>query len=789
MDDRPLRKDNEINPDVLGYIFEKYVNQKQMGAYYTKEDITNYISRNTVIPFLFGQAEKSCPIAFTSDGGVWKLLATDPDRYFRKAVLHGITYDIYEDRSLEEKRELPRKISVGLNNIAKRNDWDEPAPSKFGLPNETWREHIVRRQRYEETYAKLASNEIKNINDLITYNLDIEKFTHDVIFGSEGPELIRAFWKGLNSISILDPTCGSGAFLFAALNILEPIYMACLEAMREFLDDLKRSKREPRSRKMNDFRRVLGQVSEHANEQYFILKSIVVHNLYGVDIMEEAVEICKLRLFLKLVAQLEKEDQVEPLPDIDFNVRAGNTLVGFTTHADIEETLESTLLRQEVLVRINERAKAADRTFQKFRQMQTEKDINIKSITAAKISLREEFSGLRDELDQYLAEDYGADIDDHQAYYQWRASHQPFHWLVEFNGIMAKGGFDVIVGNPPYKEIHTVTEYKIQKLSSTATRNLYAPIMERCLQISHSESRLGLIVPTSSISSKGYKILQDILFRHSGHFSSYNDRPSRLFDNIEHARLSIHLLQHHSSAATLAHWATEPYRWRSVERRYLFDRIAYQQVESNYLVEGSLPKISQPLENSILKKIWKSQTMLGAYVADRNSIHETYSVYYSRKMSNFLQILDFIPTIYDGDGNRRPPTEFKELRFSSAAQAALAFCLLNSSLFRWFTSVFSDLRSLNKREVHSFPINLTEALGGNELLWMGLASKLSDYLRKTSEMRKMRFKHDTLRIQCIIPKHSKPIIDEIDKALAVHYGFDEAEADFIINYDIKYRIN
>jgi hypothetical protein len=53
LDERPLRKDNEINPDVLGYIFEKYINQKQMGAYYTKEDITGYISKNTVIPFLF----------------------------------------------------------------------------------------------------------------------------------------------------------------------------------------------------------------------------------------------------------------------------------------------------------------------------------------------------------------------------------------------------------------------------------------------------------------------------------------------------------------------------------------------------------------------------------------------------------------------------------------------------------------------------------------------------------------------------------------------------------------
>jgi len=70
LDERPLRADNEINPDVLGYIFEKYINQKQMGAYYTKEDITGYISKNTIIPFLFDQSQKKCKIAFEGEQSV-----------------------------------------------------------------------------------------------------------------------------------------------------------------------------------------------------------------------------------------------------------------------------------------------------------------------------------------------------------------------------------------------------------------------------------------------------------------------------------------------------------------------------------------------------------------------------------------------------------------------------------------------------------------------------------------------------------------------------------------------
>jgi hypothetical protein len=51
-----------------------------------------------------------------------------------------------------------------------------------------------------------------------------------------------------------------------------------------------------------------------------------------------------------------------------------------------------------------------------------------------------------------------------------------------------------------------------------------------------------------------------------------------------------------------------------------------------------------------------------------------------------------------------------------------------------------------------------------------------------------KYPHDTLSVQCIIPKHSKPIIDEIDAALADHYKLTEEELDFIINYDIKYRM-
>ena len=107
---------------------------------------------------------------------------------------------------------------------------------------------------------------------------------------------------------MLDPTCGSGAFLFAALNILEPLYEACLDRMEAFVDDLDRVRREAHAREVRGLPQGPGAASARTPTAATSSSSrIILNNLFGVDIMEEAVEICKLRLFLKLVAQVEPD--------------------------------------------------------------------------------------------------------------------------------------------------------------------------------------------------------------------------------------------------------------------------------------------------------------------------------------------------------------------------------------------------------------------------------------------------------------------------------------------------
>ena len=850
LDDRPLRNDNEINPDVLGYIFEKYINQKQMGAYYTKEDITGYISRNTIIPFLFDRAKKECSIAFQPGRGVWRLLQEDPDSYFYAAVRHGITYDIHNNVELDAKQELPEDIAAGLDNVAQRGGWNEPAPDAYALPTETWRELVARRRRYEEIYAKLEAGEVTSINDLITYNLNIEKFAQDVIANSEGPELVRAFWKALANVSVLDPTCGSGAFLFAALNILEPLYSACLEAMEGFLDDLERSQRPHSPQALSDFRKVLAHVAEHASEPYFIFKSIIIGNLYGVDIMEEAVEICKLRLFLKLVSQLKTYDQIEPLPDIDFNVRAGNTLVGFTTLQEIQDTYVVTpggqrrmlyAEEEEELRRIEEDAHIADRQFQLFHEMQTEYGMDAADFAYAKLTLRQRLDALRAELDRYLAKEYGVRESDEGAYIEWRASHQPFHWFVEFYGIMHNGGFDVIIGNPPYVSMKGIL-YKILGPSATKIPDIYGHILLKSLALTKRGGRSGMIIPLSITFSGGFKNVREELCKWGGGwFSSFDNIPAALFAGVSQ-RCTIWIGSHVPSETFVA----PMYRWRAVSRKYLLMNLAYVHIRDRLNVGAlGLPKLASGFQEAALNAILASSPQKFRTVFDTGK--STHTLGFSPTARNFVSVFLEDPPNLDTVSLIDVASSVNgHLSLTDSSDRYAALAATAGELFFWYWIVRGDgfhvtsylIRDYLATLEHLSPdhYELLTRLGhllhiernmwlvfkknagryvGNfnyrgafsitrraDLLLMNGLSKtrvealdIFDYVQRVLAINKYAGEKGIpaeVKAKFPVPQSESDrysqVFMETDSKLIEGYCFSQEELDFIIRYDIKYRM-
>ena len=782
LDERPLRADNEINPDVLGYIFEKHINQKQMGAYYTKEDITGYIAQNTIIPRLFDMARKHCDIAFRPNSALWRLLSEDPDRYIYPAVRKGVDLP------------LPNEIAAGQDDVSRRDGWNAPADQDYALPTETWREHIARRRRYEEVWEKLVDGEIHRVDDLITLNLDIRRFVQDAILDCEGPDLLRAFWKAIRAISVLDPACGSGAFLFAALNVLEPLYDACLSGMQAFVHDLDRSDSGPSSRKFSDFRKYLNEVASHPNRRYYILKSIVIGNLYGVDIMEEAVDICKLRLFLKLVAQADTVKELEPLPDIDFNIRAGNSLVGFTSLDAVRRAM--TVMPdgqyrqvfpedQAVLDRIEEEARIASRAFEQFRRQQTELGGEI--TPDHKAALRRRLESLGSELDRHLAGEYSVNLEDTASYAVWLDSHMPFHWFAEFYGIMNEGGFDVVIGNPPYVEYSKVRKnYQIKGFVTERCGNLYAYMLEQSYNILHISGWLGMIVQLSYSCTERMQPIQSMSLERSGRLwlSHFDDRPAKLFDGLEHIRATIIISGKSASQIRLAN-STVYNRWHTEARDSLFHTIRFNTIPPLELVpDGTIPKTGQHPDTNVLRRISRFRN-LGKSLPDTRGN----TVYFHNSPQYWVRSMDFVPYFWNERDGEHVSRQVKDLNFPTSDDAAVVVAMLNSSLFYWWFLILSDCRHLNLREIESFPIGLDLMPTTMTDQLVELTAELMESFRCHSQRKETRYRTTGKVIYDEFDqKPAKPIVDEIDRVLAKHYGFTDEELDFIINYDIKYRM-
>ena len=731
-------------------------------------------------------------MAFVPDGGVWRLLRDDPDRYIYPAVGHGIAWNARQPEKpvpLDARLELPEEIAAGIGGVAQRGGWNRPAPDNYAVPTETWREVVARRQRYAEVRSKLAAGEVQDVNDLITLNLDIEQFAKDVIAQSEGPELLRAFWHAMRDISVLDPTCGSGAFLFAALNILEPLYTACMEGMRGFLDDLERTQRTHHPAALRDFRDVLEQAARHASERYFILKSIVLNNLYGVDIMEEAIEICKLRLFLKLVAQLESYDQIEPLPDIDFNIRAGNTLVGFTSLDAVRQAMTITPGGQHRalfdedranLARIEEEAEIASAAFNQFRRQQT--TLGGEVTANDKADLRRRLESLSGELDRYLATEYGVDLNKTAVYDAWRASHQPFHWFVEFYGVMSRGGFDVVIGNPPYVEYSRAkSEYAVTGYKTEPCGNLYAFVVERNNGLCSRDGRTSMIVPHSAICIDRMSELQAILFDDSMTWvSSYDIRPSKLFEGVDQ-RLCIYVTRRGNSGQSL--FSSRYHRWHEDNRPMLLQHLEYVD-STSFDFTNSVPKMESLLGTRVLARL-KRLAPLGVSLSGRHG----HTLYYHNAPRYWVRAMDFAPYFWNERDGEQTSTQVKALRLATVDEAATVVAALNSSLFYWWFLLLSDCRHLNLREIDSFPLGLERMGKSTKQRLAQLTDELMESFKRHSQQKETRYQATGKVVYDEFDqKPSKPIVDKIDRALAEHYGFTEEELDFIINYDIKYRM-
>lgn len=325
---------DDLDPSVLGSVFEKTINyltgdaddsKKELGAFYTPDEITSFCAEETVRPWL----------------------------------LERFKTTMVEDLGRER----------------------------------------VDMERYEDVFELVERAVPRDANVIEPLLAEVDEF--------------RA----------LDPACGSGHFLTSVLGEVVAIRKALYE---KHPDD--------------------PQTWEHR-------KRTVVENIYGVDIVQPAVEIAKLRLWLSIIAEVDPEEVENynedelALPNVVFNVQQGNSLVGYTglmeTIGDGEQTRVDAwgadTVREkyeEVIEEIRLHKEASDTETAREHLLEAER-------------LRE---GYRTDLDERVFDEFrDGDIEDITP--ERVAAQQPFHWVLEFAPVYADGGFDVIVGNPPWDQL------------------------------------------------------------------------------------------------------------------------------------------------------------------------------------------------------------------------------------------------------------------------------------------------------------------------------------------------
>ena len=478
LDDTPGGSADEINPDVLGYIFEKYINQKAFGAYYTRPEITGYLA----------------------------------ERSTHKLILERIR---------------------------------EPALPELGLPE-------VRFDSVDELLARMdARTALRLVNDV------------------------------LPGITILDPAVGSGAFLVAALKCLVNVYYAVVGRAEMGAS--------------SELQAWLGRIQhKHPSVGYYIKRRIVTDNLHGVDIMEEACEIAKLRLFLAMVASVRRAQDLEPLPNIDFNILPGNSLVGLMRVDEVEFNAKNTQMGLFAGAKsrpFSELLATKNRKLDTYRHAaeQLGRDMNLRQLRDDIDAEMQDATGVMNELLRDQFEKAGVRFE--QA--TWDAAkgklgkavrrpierrdidaQVPFHWGYVFDDIVQQhGGFDIILANPPWeifkpqakeffadhsalvsknkmsikafekeqaallkdREVRAAwleyesrfphmsawfraaPEYRHQSAvvggkKTGSDINLYKLFLERCFHLLRPGGHCGIVIPSGIYTDLGAKGLRDLLF-------------------------------------------------------------------------------------------------------------------------------------------------------------------------------------------------------------------------------------------------------------------------------------
>ena len=391
-----------------------------------------------------------------------------PAEYFQRLFQFFSEYNFTIDENDPNDAEVgvdPEMLGKIFENLLEDNK-DKGA---FYTPKE-----IVRYMCQESLIAYLDTNTSIAGEKIRKFVLSPEEGVQDI------PENKKAkLLSALEEVKICDPAIGSGAFPMGLLNEL----LHCREVLS----------------------------GEHIHRAE-IKKSIIQNNIYGVDIEKGAVDIARLRFWLSIVVD---EDTPSPLPNLDYKIMQGNSLIESFQGVDLSELTykrESKKDHGEVMLFDDEKNRLQKTVSQLLSSYYS------CSEHERKLRLRKQIS---DAINQQLEAQFvnssiltklkDIDLAGNNQFFLWHT------WFSDvFNREDGKSGFDIVIGNPPYVSVKAISD-EMKKLYSSLFEtakgrfNLFTLFLELFYKRSKQNGIMCMIIPEGIYSNIEYRYSRELL--------------------------------------------------------------------------------------------------------------------------------------------------------------------------------------------------------------------------------------------------------------------------------------
>ena len=349
----------------------------------------------------------------------------------------------------------------------------------------------------------------------------------------------------IDALRVVDPAVGSGAFPMRILNrlvfLLHKLDSDNSLWKQSQIDGIKKSVKDVTLQRkfIEETERKFREKNPNYGRKLYLIEKCI----YGVDIQQIAVEIAKLRFFISLLVD-EKVDngEIEPLPNLDFKLMQGNSLIPSFAGIDFTTKLQN----EENLFDFNEKYKLLIEQFETMKsQYQNEPDVHNKrklrdNIDSKLLEIFEEkikqhYPQLKNLVSKYggrkeiveaekkkLFKKIGIDLNEAEqdliSYTEGRKQKDFFLWDVYFAEVFAdKGGFDIVIGNPPYVRQENIdSNFKeLLKLKhpevANGTADLYVYFFNAGLKLFNSSGHLLFITLNKYLKTKYGNELRNLL--------------------------------------------------------------------------------------------------------------------------------------------------------------------------------------------------------------------------------------------------------------------------------------